>query len=165
MRIYLSFKLGLVLTGVSLFCFISPVSYALYSDELGAVKVEELSPAVHAALSSYGLKKADFDRGVFETRWIKDKVSRSKGLFKSMTSEVYERRYRLKVELLPEPYATKVEVRALFQYRPDASRPTVSWRTDRPMASELELERQCFMKILNHLAEIKKKTESAKVLP
>lgn len=144
--------------GLALFILLqTSVSYAFYADEVAA-KPEELAKAVHTVLSYSGLKKANWDKNEFETRWITDKVTRSKGLLKSITSQVYERRYRLKVKLIPDYYSAKVEIRSIYQYRPDASGPAVSWRTEKPTSEELSLERDCFMRILTELAAHKKKT-------
>lgn len=121
-----------------------------YSDEISA-PLEEVWQGVQEAMKPYGIKKMDRDKNEIQSRWIEDRVKRSRGLLKRVASQLYARRYRLKVRLKPLAHLTAVNVRGTFEERPLDSAPAVHWRSYKLQSSDYEVERDFFMQLLKTL--------------
>ena len=131
-----------------------------YSDEISA-PVEEVWQAVQETLKPYGMKKIDPQKNEIESRWIQDRVKRSRGILKAVASQIYTRRYRLKIRLKPLAHLTGVEVRGRFEERPLDSPPSGKWRRYKLQAVDYDIERDFFMQILKGL-EIHRQNEPVK---
>jgi uncharacterized lipoprotein len=123
-----------------------------YTDQV-TVKAEEAWQAAQEVLKQSGLKKVDETKKTLETKWIHDRVvRRGKGVFKNITSQTYDRRYRLTVRIVQRPFDTEIEVKGFFQERPVTGNPNhLLWKKVRPQIDDLDVERTFFMRILNRL--------------
>ena len=121
-----------------------------YSDEISA-PLEEVWQAVQETLAPYGIKKIKPHTNEIESRWIKDRVKRSRGLLKNVASQLYERRYRLKIRLNQAGGLTSVAIRGTFEEKPYDSPPAVHWQSYKLESSDYDAERNFFMQILKTL--------------
>ncbi len=143
-------KKHIFLFAVLLFSF-SRALYA-YTDQI-TVKAEEAWKMTLEVLSPRGISKQDDKNYVLETKWVTDRVTRSRGLLKNIAKQTYERRYRLKVKVTQRDYDTEIEIRGTFQERPyEQNSSILLWKKYRPEGIDYDLERQTFMQILNRLA-------------
>lgn len=135
---------------ILMICFSSGKIHA-YTDQI-TVKTEEAWAAAQTVLKSKGFQRIDEKNLTLESKWITDRVVRSRGLFKKFASQTYERRYRLTVKITRRDYDTEIEVTGKFQERPvETNQHLILWRKYRPEGSDYDIERQTFMQILNRL--------------
>jgi hypothetical protein len=147
-----------LLAGLWLLGFLFPApGWAVYSDELG-VPVEEVWQAALIALKPSGIRKADFDKKVIETKWVEDRVVRSRGLLKKVTGENILRRSKFKVTFKTVGIATEIRIEGVFRDKPHSTGPMVSWRKVKPELQDIKLEQALFFKILKALEELKRKS-------
>ncbi len=121
-----------------------------YSDEISA-PLEEVWQGVQETLKPYGIKNMNRDQGEIQSRWIQDRVKRSRGLLRKIASQIYARRYRLKVRLKPAAYLTTIEIRGTFEERPLDSPPAAQWRNYELQPVDYDVERDFFMQLLKTL--------------
>ncbi len=140
-------KVGFLIVVSLLFC---QFAQAEYSDEIGA-PADEIWTAAHEALKSYGFRKEDKKNWEMETRWTEDRVKRSGGLLKKFASQVYERRYRMKIHLLRKGDVTYLSVRGVFEIKPMHTGIAISWQKVRAQTPDYQMEQDFFMKILRQL--------------
>ena len=144
----------LVFSIVFVFCFL-PWLEASYFDQV-AIPQGEIWQAAYRVLEPYGIKKADPVKGVIETKWVEDKVRRSKtGFFHDILKQQYFRRYRLKLSLKEAMGLTDVQLRGSFQIR-STSGPMTAWRTTKTTGVDHQLEREVFFKILTQIENSRK---------
>ena len=147
-------------TGLALFLGVGPLM--AYTDKM-AVETPEVWKAVQAVAAPYGVRKADSKKYEIETRWIQDLVVRSRGLWKKLgTGENMQRRYRVKIRLKEEPYATEVGIHGVFQERSYGSGPAIPWRNIKPESEDYAVERDFFFKILKQLETTRKQNPPAR---
>ena len=122
-----------------------------YVDQVN-VKAEEVWAAAQEVLKTYGFKKVDAQARRLETKWITDRVVRSRGLLKKYASKTYERRYQIIVTVQQRDYDSEVSVRGVFQERPlENKQQLYLWKKYKPESADYDIERQTFMSILNRL--------------
>lgn len=122
-----------------------------YTDQI-TVKAPEAWEAAKEVLKPRGVKKIDEENYIIETKWVTDRVVRSRGMLKQFASQTYERRYRFRVKVTQRDYDTEIEVKGTFQERPHETNSSIlMWQSYRPEGIDYDVERQVFMQILNRL--------------
>ncbi len=132
-------------------------AWGMYSDEIGA-PVEDVWKAATESFQPKEIRKANPAKKSLETRWSEDEVVRSRGVFKKVLSQRFKRRSRFKVAMKQIGIATEIRIQGVYQEKPSGTSPGVSWKNTQPELEDLSLERALFMKILNKLEEIKRKS-------
>jgi len=128
-----------------------------YTDDIQA-ESEELWQAVSDTFEIYGIHSQKPNKKVLTSHWIYDEVTRSRGLFKGIFRQNYDRRYRIKVTLIrADVKMISVEVRGAFQERSTGTGPSIPWKLIKPNSEDYQVEREFFIKILNQLAHNKRK--------
>ncbi len=133
--------------------FIVPHGFVhAYTDQITA-SPQEIWKAAQEVLKPRGFKKVDEKNLILETKWSVDRVTRSRGLLKSVNAkQSYERRHRLMVKIRKRDYDTELEIRGVFMERPvETNQLLISWSKYKPEGQDYDLERQAFMQILNRL--------------
>ena len=138
------------LLGAALLASFSRPSAALHTDEIAA-PYDKVWQAAYEALKPYGIRKANRENLTLESRWIEDRVTRSRGLLSRVAPKQYLRRYRFRIQLEKDYYSTHVKIGGTYQEKSTGAPPSVSWRTIRPEREEYQLERDLFMQILSRL--------------
>ncbi len=142
--------------GLAVFFLVSTSSVYAYTDKV-AVETLEVWTAAREALKPYGIRNENKIKGEIESKWIYDRVvrSRSLGFFKKMISENVDRRYRVRIHLKPEPFATEISVRGLFQDRSTGTGPLARWRKVTPGSEDYAVERDFFFKMIQALETLR----------
>lgn len=136
-------------------CFVGAApAFASYQDEIGA-GVEEVWQSAREILKPYGIQKEVYKKKVLETKWIEDRIERSRGILKKVASEMYLRQYKIKVELTPLPDRTGIKVSGSFREKPLEAPPAVSWRPIKPGLQDYDLERDFFFHILEKVQQLR----------
>ncbi len=135
---------------------LSPSRVYAYTQEIQA-PVEEVWIAVKEAAASPGLDKVDEKDKVLETEWTEDRVVRMEQLMPFMKKaehpKTWERRYRLRVELIPVPEGTRVAVRGKFQLKDPDLGVRGKWDNVKPESEDYDMERQFFFRALDILGQ------------
>ena len=145
-------SLSYVFRLVPFFLALSSVTPLLaYSDKI-AVPIEEVWQAANEALAPYGVRRVNEEKKHIESDWMEDRVLRSRGLLKNIAAKLYQRRYRIRIQLAPEEdYATQVKIEGIFQERPLDAKPILSWRTVKRETADYKVEYDFFTKVLKQL--------------
>ncbi len=120
-----------------------------YEDEIG-LQIKEVWPSAQKALKPFS-GRVNEKKKTITTPWQQDQIVRRNKLLQKVTSRVYLRRYRLKIELTENYYFTKVKVSGTYQTKSVDATPAMAWTTMKSGTDEYILERSYFMKILNQL--------------
>lgn len=150
------FRFSFILVGSMLVLLIKVSPLCAYMDQV-TVKAPEAWEAAKEVFRKTGFKKIDEKKYRFETKWIEDEVTRSRGLLKGIASQKYQRRYRISVEIRQREYDSEIEIHGTFQERPlnINQQYLMTWQTVHPETEDYEVERQGFMRILGQLQFMK----------
>lgn len=138
----------------------TPAVFAAYYDEV-AVGAAEVFHAAEQVLKPYGIRKADFEKKVLETRWQEDTVERSRGLFKHILKQQYYRRWRMKISLHEREGGTEVQVKGVFEERATETGPSIPWKRVKTSGLDHQIEREIFFKILTRIETLRDLSETA----
>lgn len=149
-----------------LFLGVLPEVHASMEDDVMDVTLPEAWGAIRqTALEFKGIDKEKPEQGWVETQWVEDKVRRSRGMFRHILYQQYERRSKLRFSLVEIPNGVHLKVKGLFQDRAPGLGGNVPWKTVRMDPSDHRLERENFFKVLSTLQTNRRKVLSANPLP
>ncbi len=131
-----------------------PVLATMQDEVLGISKAEVFQAATDVANSFSAVHKKKPEKGYLETQWKEDSVRRSRGMFKKILYQQYQRRTRLKINIDEIKGGVSLKVKGVFQDRPEGAGGNVPWKTVRMDAQDHRLEREIFFKILTRIQEI-----------
>lgn len=123
-----------------------------YTDDVRA-GIEEVWDAACKVMQPMGIKKKDEKNRKLQSRWAQDEVERRNELFRGITSQIYRRRYRMKVSLTEAGGNVQVSVKGDFEEQPKQSPVTAPWRKLKPQMIDYDLERAFFMRVLAQMAK------------
>lgn len=128
-----------------------------YTDEIQA-STEEIWKAVEDVLKPYGIRKVSVEEKRIETKWIQDRVLRSRRVLpigsKREIKQLFDRRYRILVQLDERPSSTQIAVKGRFQIKSPENIPQLHWNTVlKPQLVDYEVEREMFYKILRRVED------------
>ena len=140
---------------IALLAFPLPAD-AVYSEQIAA-SLPEVYEALQRVMSKTGIEKEDPARGVMVSRWQEDTVKRERQIpFSGSVSKSYARRYRITASLKQEGRFIRLEISAVFQYRPADAARTAPWRDLKNIPDERETEKNFFLQVLSEMAASRK---------
>ncbi len=154
LKIFLSFKPFFIFLFLGLsFCS----SLQAYTDEVQA-GFEEIWKAAEDVLTPYGIRKMSLEEKRLETKWIEDRVLRTRRLLpvgsEVKIKQLFARRYRIFVQLEDKPSGTQISVKGRFQIKSTEDVPQLRWNSVlKPQLVDYDVERDIFFKILRRLED------------
>ena len=138
-----------------------PASLFAYTDHI-AVPIEEVWKASEEALKPYGIQKADQSKGVLESKWIQEQVTReSLSLMKKFKfKKDYYRRLRIKILLKQTEYSTRVQITGTYMFRAVDAPWHGVWKKMKLKAEDRLREQDFFYKILSNLEKSRTRLDS-----
>lgn len=128
-----------------------PFSAFAYTDQI-TVKADEAWAAVLRVFENQKLRKMDPQKMFLQTKWVEDEVvRRGPGILKNYTSQTYDRRYRLSIQVVQREYDTEIQIKGSFQQRTMSPNNVVSWKRVKPKTEDFDIERATFMRILSRI--------------
>ncbi len=147
------------LVSVFLFLFLIPDrAHASMEDDIVGVAVPEAWEAMKQTAQEFAkIHKEKPEEGWIETNWVEDSVRRSRGMFRHILYQQYDRRTRLTFSVVEIPGGVHVKVKGLFQDRAQGLGGNIPWKTVRMDPSDHRVERENFFKVLSTLQSVRRK--------
>ncbi len=138
---------------IALLFFFRISSAFAYVDDVQA-SIDEAWQAALKVIQPAGIQKMNEKNKTMESKWMEDEVVRRNPLFKDITSQVYRRRYRMKISLsVTADNNVQILVKGDFEEKPKQSTSSAPWRKLKTEMQDYDLERVFFMRILSQMAK------------